>query len=176
MVRALAAAILPSELGANGLRTAADAFLVWVRDYKADAELSHPYGSARITRSGADPTTRWALQLTTLESDARRAHAQAFTAITDDQRRAIVRAQLANAGNASLGTIASAQHVAIALLSHFFASSTANDLCYESQIGRNLCRPLSQSPQRPVPLQRTAGLDRRQSLDPRPLPLPPSRP
>jgi hypothetical protein len=157
ILRPLASAVLPTELGQDGARRAADAFQRWARNYKAGAELNHGYGSARIQTAGPDPSTRWILQLKTLDDDARRAHTQPFAAITGDQRRTIVRAQLTAERNVSLGNVGSAQHVAVALLSHFYASPEATDLCYEAVIGKNLCRPLSQSAQHPVPLRRAGG-------------------
>ena len=38
---ALAAAVLPQEIGAEGQRRAVDQFLRWTRDYKAGAERDH---------------------------------------------------------------------------------------------------------------------------------------
>ena len=162
LVRALATAVLPGELDADSARRAADAFLGWTRDYRAGAELSHGYGSARIRSAGADPSTRWALQLRSLDSDARRAHGRGFAALDSEQRRTLVRAQLAGERAASLGSAGAAQHVAVALLAHFYGSPAATDLCYEVRIGPNTCRPLSQSAQRPVPLRRagSGGVER----------------
>ena len=40
--------------------------------------------------------------------------------------------------------VAEANHVAVALLAHFYESSAAADLCYEAHIGRETCRPLAQ--------------------------------
>jgi hypothetical protein len=41
--------------------------------------------------------------------------------------------------------------VSLALLAHFYDSSTATDLCYQSQIGEKTCRPLSASGRKPLP-------------------------
>ena len=158
LLRALATAILPSELGAAGARRAADALARWVREYRPGVELNHGYGTARLRTTGADPSSRWALQLRTLEMDARRAHNAGFATITDDQRRSIVRAQLDGERATGIpGDIAGASHVALALVASFYGSAEATDLCYEATIGRQLCRPLAQSPQRPVPLRRAGG-------------------
>lgn len=154
IVHSLAAAILPGELGAAGVRRASDAFIAWVRGYRTGAEMSHGYGNARIRSTGADPSVRWAPQLDSLEADAKKAHGKGFSAITGEQRRAIVRAQLGNERGTSLGSVVNAQHVAVALLAHFYNSSEATDLCYEARIGKNACRPLPQSPQRPVQIRR----------------------
>ena len=48
--------------------------------------------------------------------------------------------------------IADANHVALALLSHFYNGTGANDLCYESRIGQQTCRPLPQQSRKPLPM------------------------
>jgi hypothetical protein len=156
LLLALANAVLPTELGASGMRAAAGQLQTWIREYVPGAERNHGYGSARIQNTGADPSPRWALQLRSLESDARASHNTAFAALGIPERRAVVRAQLGNA-NAIPGDVAGASHVALALLASFYSSYEATDLCYEAQIGRNTCRPLATSAQRPVALQRARG-------------------
>ena len=158
LLLALATSILPSELGPDGARRIADALQKWIAGYRPDAELNHGYGSARIRTTGADPSTRWALQLRSLEGDARRIHSTGFTAITPDQRRALVRAQLvAERATAIPGDTASAAHVALALLGVFYGSPEATDLCYEASITPTACRPLPQVTRQPVPLRRNGG-------------------
>ena len=158
LLLALATAILPSEIGADGARRAAESLQKWIAGYRAGAEVNHGYGSARIRTTGADPSTRWALQLRTLEIDAQRTHGAPFPALSLDQRRALVRAQLAGDRATALpGDIADAGHVALALLGSFYGSVEATDLCYDAAIGRNACRPLAQVTQRPVTLRRAGG-------------------
>jgi hypothetical protein len=65
-----------------------------------------------------------------------------------------VRAALAGERGESLPSPLAAKHVALALLSHFYDSSAATDLCYESQIGRQQCRPLAAQAEKPTPLAR----------------------
>jgi hypothetical protein len=155
LLLALSAAILPSEIGTDGARRAAESLQKWIAGYRVGAEVNHGYGSARIRTTEADPSTRWALQLRTLDMDARRAHGQGFAGLAVEQRRALVRAQLASDRATTLpGDIVGASHVALALLGSFYGSAEATDLCYEAAIGRNACRPLAQVTQRPVPLRR----------------------
>ena len=52
---ALANAVLPSEIGAAGARSAATSFEKWVAGYRPGAELNHGYGTDRIRTAGADP-------------------------------------------------------------------------------------------------------------------------
>ena len=158
LLLALASAILPSEIGADGIRRAADSLQRWIAGYRPGAELNHGYGSARIRTSGADPSVRWALQLRSLDADARRVHGQGFAAASPEQRRALVRVQLAAERATSIpGDLAGAAHVALALLASFYRSPDATDLCYEAAIAPGACRPLQQVTQRPVPLRRSGG-------------------
>ena len=158
LLLALSTAILPSEIGADGARRAAESLQKWIAVYRVGAELNHGYGSARIRATEADPSTRWALQLRTLDVDARRAHGASFAAISAEQRRALVRTQLAaERATAIPGDIAGASHVALALLGSYYGSADATDLCYEVAIAKNACRPLAQVTQRPVALRRNGG-------------------
>jgi hypothetical protein len=42
--------------------------------------------------------------------------------------------------------------VAVALLAHFYGTPAATDLCYNAQIGRQTCRPLSAQARKPLPM------------------------
>jgi hypothetical protein len=46
-----------------------------------------------------------------------------------------------------------APHIAVGLLAHFYSSAAAQDLCYRARIGKGTCRPLAESPRRPLPLK-----------------------
>jgi hypothetical protein len=158
LLRALAVAVLPTEIGTEGVQRSADALQKWIAGYRAGAELNHGYGSARLRTTGADPSIRWALQLRTLDVDARRLHGAGFAALTADQRRDLVRAQLATERATNIpGDVGAASHVALALLASFYGSPEATDLCYEATIAKNACRPLAQGTQRPVPLRRNGA-------------------
>lgn len=148
----LAEAVLPSELGSDGATRAARAFGRWVSGYRAGAEVLHPYGSGVITRIAADPVGRWRRQLTELDGKARSAHSKAFAALDLATRQALVRQALVSEKGTRLPGPASASHVATALLSHFYGSAEAQDLCYEAQIAKNRCRPLVNTARQPLPL------------------------
>ena len=151
---ALAAAVLPAELGSAGTARAVANFQRWMDGYRPGAEVNHGYGTGRIERLEADPRPQWRSQLAALDADARRAGGRSFGALTIEQRQAIVRAALAGERGETLPAPLAARHVAVALLAHFYESPEANDLCYEAQIGRQQCRPLAAQGQRPVPLSR----------------------
>ena len=151
---ALAAAVLPAELGSTGMSRAVADFQRWMDGYRPGAEINHGYGTGRIERLEADPRPQWRSQLSALDADARRAGGQSFAALTVEQRQAIVRTALAGERGETLPSPLAARHVALALLAHFYESPLATDLCYESQIGRQQCRPLAAQRQQPVALAR----------------------
>jgi hypothetical protein len=146
---ALGVAILPSELGEAQARRVVTSFRRWLDGYKEGAELLHAYGASRLSFAGPTPATRWMPQLDALEASAKKAHARAFSAITIDQRRAIVRESLVAERGANVPAPDRATHIAMALLGYFYTSPQATDLCYMVAIGRNTCRPLSKSSGKP---------------------------
>lgn len=148
----LAEAVLPGELGDAGMARVARGFTQWVASYRAGAELNHPYGSATIRHTGASPAVRWRGQLQALDRQARERHRRGFGAITRDQRRDLVAAVINEQPNVRLGDPVAADHVAVALLSWYFAQPEATDLCYQSRIERNQCRPLVNTSRQPLPL------------------------
>lgn len=149
---ALAEAVLPSSLGRVGARRAASSFREWGARYRENAELVHGYGTSRLRATGPTPVTRWATQLDQLEARARSEHQRPFRELTVEQRTALVRAVLQGERLDRMPSVASAKHVAIALLAHFYETPAAMDLCYGAQIGRQTCRPLSAQARKPLPL------------------------
>ena len=146
---ALADAVLPSELGRAGIARAAADFRAWGAGYRESAELVHGYGTSRLRFAGPTPLTRWAAQLDALDAAARSAHNRAFRDLSRDDRLAIVRSALAKERVDRMPAVAQANHVAVALLAHFYDSPEALDLCYVAQIGKATCRPLAASPRAP---------------------------
>jgi hypothetical protein len=144
-LRALGEAVLPSELGSAGIAAAVDRFQRWIAGYREGAELLHGYGTSVLEKAGPTPATKWATQLARLE-------AKRFADLPLEQRRVMVRAELAPLNSERLGAVSSAPHVAAALLAHFYASPEATDLCYDAKIGKQSCRPLATSSRKPLPL------------------------
>src|SRR5687767_8447310 len=70
MVRALGAAVLPSELGQARTEIASDAFWRWMSGYREGAELLHPYGSPRLSFAGPSPLAGWTRDLQALDASA----------------------------------------------------------------------------------------------------------
>ncbi|HEX7120813.1 MAG TPA: gluconate 2-dehydrogenase subunit 3 family protein [Gemmatimonadaceae bacterium] len=148
----LAEAVLPSEIGSDGAARVARGFRDWIAGYREGAELVHPYGSATIRYTGPSPLSRWRTQLAALDRDARTSHGRAFSALTVEERRALVRRALAGSRAQRLSDPLDAEHVALALMSWYFRSPEAADLCYRARIGRHQCRPLVNAPREPLPL------------------------
>ena len=147
-LHALGEAVLPSELGSAGIAAAVDRFQRWIAGYRERAELVHGYGTSALETAGPTPATRWAAQLARLD-------AKGFASLPLDQRRALIRAEFAELQVERIGAVDRAPHVAVALLAHFYASPEATDLCYESKIGKQTCRPLATSSRKPLPLARS---------------------
>jgi hypothetical protein len=96
--------------------------------------------------------TRWTSQLDALDSAAQSKHGRPFKSATIAQRADLVREALKGERLDRMPNVAEANHVAVALLAHFYESSAAADLCYEARIGRETCRPLAQQSRKPLPL------------------------
>ena len=80
--------------------------------------------------------TRWTTQLDALDAAAQSKHRRPFKSATIAQRADLVRAALKGERLDRMPSVADANHVAVALLAHFYESSAAADLCYEAQIGK----------------------------------------
>ena len=149
---ALAAAVLPSEIGRAGSARVAREFRDWGAKYRESAELVHGYGTSRLRATGPTPLTRWTTQLDELEAQAQSKHQQRFRDLTVAQRNDLVRATLAGQRLDRMPPVADANHVTIALLAYFYDSPAATDLCYQAQIGKQTCRPLSAQARKPLPM------------------------
>lgn len=153
LLLALAETVLPSELGPEGVQRVASGFQEWIARFEPVAELNHGYGTGEIRFTAADPAPGWGAQLRALNLLAQRAHGAPFPELPAEQRRELVRAQIRREGPESLPTAADADHVAVGLMAYYYDSPEATDLCYQAAIRKYGCRPLSQSPERPAPLQ-----------------------
>lgn len=151
---AVAAAVLPTALGADGTAKAVREFTRWVTEYRAGAEILHGYGTDELTSLPAIPLAAWREQLAALDRAAVATHQRAFTSLGVAERQGLIRQALAGTRVSALPGVAGAPHVAVALLSHFYDSADATDLCYGVQIGAKQCRPLVHNSRQPLPLAR----------------------
>lgn len=149
---ALAMTVLPSRLGRAGVVREAAAFRDWAAKYRESAELVHGYGTSRLRSTGPTPLTRWTAQLDQLDAAAKRLRERRFRDLGGADREQIVRDALNAERLDRMPNVVDANHVAVALLAHFYESSAAADLCYEAQIGRQTCRPLAAQATKPRPM------------------------
>lgn len=148
-IRAIADVVLPSEIGVDGRAEAVTGFLRWLREYRAGADMDHGYGFPRLRRTPPSPAARYSAQLDELD---RPAGAGGFASLTRDDRRASLEAAIAAAKIDRLPGRPDGSHVATDLMSYYFNSNEAHDLAYRAAIGRDSCRALEGSENRPAPL------------------------
>ena len=150
---ALAAAVLPESLGADGRKKAVDEFVSWVDGYDPAAEEMHGYGYADVRYLPADPAPAWRAQLDALETLAKRIHGASFAASTVEQQRGLLQIVLRRErGGDRLPAPLGASHVAIALLSHWASTPGAWDRALGAQVGSLTCRPLEDAKHKPLPV------------------------
>ena len=155
-LRAVAEAVLPAELGSDGRERAVAAFERWSEGLEPVAELGHPYLVPEIRYSGPDPRPGWAAQLQGLEKECTSRHGVSLSDIDVPGRRELLARPLGQ-GGPGLGAPANADHVALALMAHFFDSPTATDLCYGRAIRKVRCRTLDGAENEPEPLGAAQG-------------------
>jgi hypothetical protein len=164
-LRALAEAVLPTELGARGRAEVVDGFLRWIRNYREGAEMDHGYGFTRLRRTPPSPVLRYPAQLEALDREARsphggRADGVAFESLTPGGRQTVVARALKTAKIDRLPARPTGDHIATDLMAFYFNGIQANDLAYGVAIGRDECRGLNDSDKRPAsaaPPLRRAG-------------------
>ena len=149
---ALAAAVLPESLGANGHAAVVREFSAWMAGYHPVAEEMHGYGNQEITYTASDPAPGWSAQLQGLDLLARRIRGKAFAELDVSGRRGLLGAQLARTNGRLPANPLAATHVAIALLAFWARSSAATDLAYGARILKDNCRVLADTSRKPLPI------------------------
>jgi hypothetical protein len=156
VLRDVAGTVLPSAIGRKGQDAAVDAFLRWIREYKQGVALSHGYGEPRLVKSGPTPAPGYAAQITRLQQAAQ-SRGGRFGALPIDVRRELLDSAFTSADVSNLPSRPDGRHVVADLMAHYFRSSGANDLCYNSRIGRNTYRAIRVTTVRPQPLNGGGG-------------------
>jgi len=151
VLRDVAATVLPSAIGSKGQHEAVDHFLRWIRDYQEGIALSHGYGEPRLVKSGPTPAPLYTRQLIALQQAAQ-VRGGRFGALPVETRRQLLDDAFKSADVRSLPGRPDGKHVVADLMSHYFRSSGANDLCYNARIGRNTYRAIRVTTVRPLPL------------------------
>ena len=144
-LRTLAAMVLPSELGREGADRAAEKFERWVRDYRPGADMEHGYGFTRVRAKAPSPAAAYLAHLQALREPL----ADADTAA----RRKAVETALEHANIKDLPRMPDGRHIITDLMSFYFQSGDANDLCYRAAIQRYNCRGLDGSDNPPPALK-----------------------
>lgn len=162
LLRALAEAVLPTEIGDAGVRDALRDFVRWLGAFEPVAELPHPYLSSDEVRYGPpDPAPRWASQLEALDLRAEKSRGAGFADLPVETRRELVAADLdRHATDAALPAPAYAPHLAAGLLARFYSRPAAADLAYGARINAAGCRDLASGAERPPPLSAAAAAGR----------------
>lgn len=143
-LRGLADVVLPLEIGADGRGRAVDQFLAWLQNYRAGAEADPGYGFPRLRRTAPSPAARYPQQLEALGPD--------FGQMAAIERARVVADAITAANVQRLPGRPDGTHVATDLMAFYFHGIEANDVCYRAHIGRDTCRGLEGSGNRPAPL------------------------
>ena len=130
-LRALAALVLPSTSNPAQI---ADQFIVYVREYRPGADTEHGYGFTRVRPKPPSPAQGYLRQLAALPTPLTK---QAVAAALDQ-------AQIKD-----MPRVPDGKSVIADLMSFYFRSADANDLCYQADIKRDTCRGLAGSSKKP---------------------------
>lgn len=159
LLHAFAEAVLPPEIGADGVRDALRDFVTWMNGFEPVAELPHPYlSSVEVQYGPPHPAPRWASQLQALDLLATKQHGSGLADLPVEKRRELIAADLErhDAGE-DLPRPAYAGHVAVGLLARFYSRSQAADLAYGVRINAVACRDLASGATMPEPLATTGA-------------------
>jgi hypothetical protein len=152
MLKAIAATVLPESLGRSGSDAVAESFGRWLTDYRAGVTMDHGYGATRVQQTPPLPFDLYARQIAELDSAATERGASGFAALSLSARRAVVTDALRAAKIDAMPQRPNGQHIASDLMTFYFRSSDANDLCYRAKVQRHACRGLRDALSPPPPL------------------------
>ena len=138
---------MPSEIGGEGRGRVVTSFIAWLRDYRAGADMDHGYGFTRLRRTPPSPAAKYREQLELLEA---RTSGQGFVGLSIDARRVILEEAIAAAKIDRLPGRPDGGHIATDLMAFYFNSVEAHDRAYHAAIGRDTCRSLDGSGERPA--------------------------
>ncbi len=134
----LAALVLPAGVEADKI---AENFGRYVREYRAGADTDHGYGNTRVRPKPPSPAPEYLRQLTAFPSPL---------------TRVAVEKSLEDAHIKDLPRLPDGKNVVADLMSFYFRSADANDLCYRAAIKRDTCRGFEGSSKEPAPLKGTS--------------------
>ena len=147
-LEALALLVLPASLGRKVILQEVAKFEGWVRNYREGADTEHGYGHTRVVPLPASPAPLYMKQLEELQP----------TLLSGDQEkaRAVLLNALDRADIRDLTPGPRGKSVVADLMSFYFHSSEANDLCYQAAVARYECRGTAHSELPPRPFQKVS--------------------
>jgi hypothetical protein len=145
-LRAIAEVVLPGEIGADARARVVTSFIAWLHDYRGGADMDHGYGFTRLRRTPPSPAAKYSEQLKGLEA---RAAGPGFAGLSVDARRVMLEEAIAAAKIDRLPNRPDGGHIATDLMAFYFNGSEAHDRAYRAAIGRDACRGLDGSSERP---------------------------
>ncbi|HSC27797.1 MAG TPA: hypothetical protein VLD67_11015 [Vicinamibacterales bacterium] len=151
---AVAEVALPSALGRDGRDLVVEQFAAWVRGYREGADMGHGYGASVLRRrSGPTPARDYAAQFEALDEAARAAGGLDFAKLTVSERRVIIERSLDSPIRVTrLSSQPTGANLIADFMGFYYSRPDAWDLAYERRIGRDQCRTLEGSKDRPGPL------------------------
>jgi hypothetical protein len=152
LLRAVGEAVLPESLGAAGRERAIVVFETWWREFKPNAELVHPYGGWVIPYGPPDREPEWSAQLLQLDQLSTARWGTPFRDRPLAERRDLLGELITDEGP-GFPEPARAEHVAVALMAHYFASPEAVNRCYGVAIDPMSCRTTTTAGQIPPPIE-----------------------
>ncbi len=157
LLHAFAEAVLPEEIGAQGVRDALRDFVTWLDGFEPVAELPHPYlSSVEVQYGPPHPAPRWASQLQALDLLATKEHGAPLAELPVAARRGLIAADLErHDADADFPRPAYAGHVAVGLLARFYSRPRTADLAYGARINARACRDLASGATMPERLATT---------------------
>lgn len=116
--------------------------------------MGHGYGAATLRRrSGPSPARNYPAQFDALDAAARARGGTSFASLPIDARRAIVETALNTPQRVTrLPFQPNGTNLIADFMGLYYSSPEAWDLAYERRIGRDRCRSLDGSEQRPGPV------------------------
>jgi hypothetical protein len=152
MLKEIAAAVLPESLGRTGTDALAGLFGRWLTEYRAGATMDHGYGATRVQQTPPLPFDRYARQMTELDRAAVDRGAVSFAALPLALRRSVITDALRAANLDTMPQRPNGQHIVTDLMTFYFRSNDANDLCHRAKVQRHACRGLRDALNPPPPL------------------------
>jgi hypothetical protein len=151
LMDAIADVVLPSSIGVEQRRAAVSQFVKWADGFEPVAQEMLGYGYAEVRYLPADPVPGWISQLAAIETLAAKRGSR-FGALSPESRLSVINAAVGAPTRETFPAPLSAQHVVIALVSHWSSGAGAWDLALGRVVQREQCRSLATTRDMPATL------------------------